>query len=309
MVLFSDYLQTNGSGHQLYFTLFHPETQQVKATLLVLHGMQEHSGRYTGFARFLAAQGFAVLLYDHLGHGKTARNAADLGFFHHKTPDQQVIKDALIMTGHLEKLYPAVPHFLMGHSMGSFIARRVLQQASNRFQGAIIMGTGTRKLEAQLARIYLALLNKIKPTHRSSFVNNLFTKMNNKAFQQEPGDSGTNWLSADKANRKNFLQDKLCGIPFTNNGFYTLLSLNVRATRKGWASKIPKEFPLLFISGADDPIGDFGKGVENVAEELRTEGFTDISIRLYPGMRHEILNESIRQNVYHDLENWLKAHL
>jgi alpha-beta hydrolase superfamily lysophospholipase len=309
MVPYSDYLPAKDSDHQLYFTLFHPEAQQAKATLLVLHGMQEHSGRYTDFANFLAEQGFAVLLYDHLGHGKTAKNEAELGFFHHKTPDRQVIQDALTMASHLEKQYPAVPHFLMGHSMGSFIARRVLQQAADRFHGAIIMGTGTRNLEAQLAGVYLFLLNKIKPAHRSSFVNNLFSKMNNKAFQQEPAHSGTNWLSVDENNRENFLQDKLCGVPFTNNGFHTLLSLNVEATRKGWANNIPKEFPLLFISGANDPIGNFGKGVESIVKELRTEGFKAISIRLYPGMRHEILNEGIKQQVYHDLQTWLQEYL
>lgn len=275
--------------------------------MLILHGMMEHSGRYAEFARYLSRQGFAVITYDHLGHGQTAKQAGDLGFFQLKDPAQQLISDAGQMAEHLEKLYPHVPHFILGHSMGSFVARCLLQQAGSRFNGAVIVGTGGETGGAKLGRALLGMLNQIAPKYRSSLINGCFSWMNNRRFKREEPDDGTNWLSVDKENRSGFLQDPLCGTAFTNNGFYTLLSLVVQATGKQWAKHIPKDLPMFFVSGQDDPIGDFGKGVSKTVRNLQQEGFENITMQLYPGMRHEILNEGIKQQVYQDIAKWLTA--
>lgn len=289
----------------IFHTLFARSDESVKATVLILHGMQEHSGRYAEFARFLANSGFAVLTYDHPGHGKTAGHEQALGFFGHKHPDRLVLNAALKMEEKLEERYPGVPHFVLGHSMGSFIARCLLQEEAARFSGAIIVGTGGRSGIAGIAKCYFALLNTFWPKRRSRLINEGFGKMNNAKFKKDPDADDTSWLSVNRENRMSFKEDTLNGVPFTNNGFYTLLTFVTRATGKNWAGSISKAFPFLFVSGDQDPIGDFGKGVKQTVKELKDAGFGDVTIRLYPGMRHEILNESIREDVYKFIEEWI----
>ncbi len=252
----------NSGTHNLFYELFEPINEPPKATVLILHGMQEHSGRYKDFAEYLANNGFAVLLYDHLGHGKTAENREELGYFQKENPKQQLIDDAATMAAFLENNYPNISHFLLGHSMGSFIARCLLQNQQADFKGAVIVGTGGKIKGIGLAKFFLSINNIIAPKHRSKFINQTFSKINNQHFKGEKDGDLTSWLSLSKSNRESFCRDSLCGVPFTNNGFYALVSLNQQATERKWAERIPKEFPFLFVSGADDPIGDFGKSVE-----------------------------------------------
>ncbi|HLU87221.1 MAG TPA: alpha/beta fold hydrolase [Taishania sp.] len=304
----SSYLQSSSLDdelHKLAFTLFVPKETQIRGTVLILHGMQEHSGRYADFAKFLAENGFAVVTYDHLGHGKTAEINKKFGYFYKKDPMNQVVLDAENMAAYLEHKYPTVPHFVLGHSMGSFITRCLLQVAQQRFDGAIIVGTGGPKAGIGFAKAWFALKNKLAPEKQDQFVNKLFVKINNVKFKNEPSHHGTNWLSKSIENRDEFLKDPLCGIPFTNNGFYTLLSVVERATTKNWAKDIIRKFPFLFVSGEDDPIGDFGKGVKITYQQLVNKGFQDVSLKLYPKMRHEILNEINKDEVYNDILNWL----
>ncbi|WP_026463047.1 alpha/beta fold hydrolase [Adhaeribacter aquaticus] len=300
-------MPVEGIVENLHFTLFKPPNQEVKACVLILHGMKEHSGRYADFAHYLTVQGFAVLTYDHLGHGLTAKQADDLGFFHLQDPTALLVTNARQIADYLQNLYPQVPLFLLGHSMGSFVARCLLQQAGSGFAGAVLVGTGGYMDSAKVWQILFGFLNKIAPKQKSWLMNKGFRWINNLRFRNEKPNDGTNWLSVNKENRTNFLQDPLCGKDFTNNGFYTLLSLVVQATEKGWAKAIPKKLPLLFVSGEDDPIGNFGKGVRETVEALRQEGFENIVMKLYPGMRHEILNEEIKLQVYQDIERWLSA--
>ena len=295
-------------SQKLFYNLYYSDHQKIKATVVILHGMQEHGGRYQNFAEYLANTGFAVLTYDHLGHGKTAKDKNDLGFFQNRNPDKQVVDDAENMAEFMESLYPDVPHFVIGHSMGSFIARCLLQQASRRFKGAVIIGTGGKTNGAKLLKTYFSLMNKVKPRHNTGF-NKIFSHMNNRHFRNEKNTNNLNWLSLNQANRTAYLQDELCGLPFSNNGFYTLLSLNVKATQRNWANVVSKKLPFLFVSGANDPIGDFGKGVSKTVENMKKDGFEDVTIQLYPNMRHEILNEDIKLQVYNYIEEWLLAHL
>ncbi len=291
---------------QLFYTLFSPET--TKATLLIVHGMQEHSGRYSEIAEYFANRGFAVLTYDHLGHGKSVKSKEDIGFFQLNNPDEKLITDAQKISKHLMSQYPNVPHFILGHSMGSFITRCLLQKTGNQFSGAIITGTGGPLTGINFIKTYFSLANKLAP-HRRTFFNNLFNTVNNKHFKKDQDFSDTSWLSLNPANRNSFSQDELCGIPFTNNAFYALFSIYKKATARNWAQTIPKSFPFLFISGQNDPIGNFGKGVTQTVENLKLDGFKDVEMKIYPEMRHEILNEEIRENVLNDIRQWIQKFL
>lgn len=299
----SDYLVSNiNSQSQLYYTLFPPET--TKATLLIVHGMQEHSGRYAEIAEYFAAHGIAVLTYDHLGHGKSVKEKKDIGFFQLEKPDERLVADTEMMADHLAEQYPDVPHFILGHSMGSFITRCLLQKASKKFSGAIITGTGGPLPGIDILRGYLSLATAIAPRHRT-FLNSVFTSVNNKHFKKDKDFSDTSWLSVNRNNRKAFEQDELCGIPFTHNAFYTLFTIYKKATARNWASSIPKSFPFLLVSGQNDPIGDFGKGVMHTANNLKADGFQHVDVKIYPEMRHEILNEEIREEVLNGIYNWI----
>ncbi len=298
----------SGTEHAIFYNLFQETEKPVRATVLVLHGMQEHSGRYTEFARFLSENGYAVLTYDHAGHGKTAPSKTHHGYFHSDNAAKRVVDDAEKMAELLEQRFPDVPHFVLGHSMGSFITRCLLQQAHHRFDGAVILGTGGKQAIAPVARFVFSILNLLAPKRRSKALNNFFNNLNNKRFKGDKDFAETSWLSVNKANRQAFVKDELCGIPFTHNGFHTLLTLNVQSTKTNWADKISKKLPFLFVSGAEDPIGDFGKGVTQTVEQMNKDGFSDVGFILYPNMRHEILNEDVKQQVFQDILDWLDQH-
>lgn len=291
-----------------YHQILVPEKKDPLGTILILHGMQEHSGRYLPFAKYLNSKGWIVLLYDHLGHGNTAKSEMDSGFFRKKDPKQALIDDGKKMSAILKKEYPNLPHFILGHSMGSFITRCVLQEASSEFDGAVILGSGGKVKGLPILNLILRLLNSINPRKKAVW-DKVFTKVNNKKFKKEDDYQGKNWLSLSHKNRDAFIEDPLCGRPFSNNGYYGLISTQIRATKRYWAKNIGKDLPILFISGQDDPIGDFGKGVQTTFDNLKKDGFQDVQIKLYLKMRHEILNEEINEEVYSEISNWLESKL
>ena len=293
---------------QLFYRLFEPSAKSIRGTILFCHGMQEHSVRYVDLARFLCSHNYVVMCYDHLGHGLTAKDNKDLGFFQIANPAQQLVDDAEYMMRYLHKLYPKVSHYALGHSMGSFVLRLLLLQVDDMLDGAIIVGTGGKNPAAGIAKGLLKLLNNKSPEKRSRFVNSAFEKMNNSKFKKEADADTTSWLSVSKSNRRAFVNDPLNGVPFSNNGFYALLTLNVNATKRDWAQPIHKTLPMLFVSGGDDPIGNFGKGVKQTVSRLKEDGFVDVELKLYEGMRHEILNEDIKEQVYDDILEWLVEH-
>lgn len=301
-------LQDATAPYGLYTTYITPSDKELKGSVLVLHGMQEHSGRYIQFAQHLASVGFAVLLYDHIGHGNTATEDTAQGYFHKEEPQEKLINDAIAMHRYLKDKHPDHPHFIIGHSMGSFITRCVLQRVGNEFDGSVWIGTGSKTPGAGAFKALLALLQKINPKKRSKLINGIFSKMNNSNFRHEPDFDDTSWLSLSKTNRERFKQDPHCGIPFTNNAFHTLLTLLLLATKKGWQNTIPKSLPILLISGQDDPIGDFAKGIKKTEKQLKENGFRYVSVITYPAKRHEILQEENNMEVFSAIAQWLLSH-
>lgn len=297
----------NLTPDHIHYTVYEPDGMAIKAAILLLHGMQEHSGRYENFANYLKGQGYAVLTYDHIGHGRTAKTKEQLGFFRRTRPDDLLVNDAEHMSYFLSQRFSGAQLILMGHSMGSFIARLLLKKANHLFDGVILTGTGGPNPLAALFHPVLHLANLIAPEKRSKWINMLFSKINNRKFKHEKPNDGTNWLSTGLANRRAFLDDELCGVDFSNNAFFGLISLNVKATRSNWAASIPRRMPFLFLSGVEDPIGEFGKGVERTVRRIRKLGFERVDLKLYPGMRHEILNEDNRQLVFDNILEWLES--
>lgn len=302
-------ITSSDNTHYLYHTFFEPSQPdvEVQATLLIVHGMCEHSGRYANFAQFLADNGIAVATYDQLGHGKTVKSADELGFFGYEHPVQSLLKDVVIMADALKARHPKVPHFILGHSMGSFIVRTVLKHHAQAFAGAVIMGTA----DSQPLLKVLLPINKILAKTAPKKPNTLFAEwMNgllNSRFENRISDSDFAWLSENTANIAAYEADPLTGFEFTNNGFMTLLVLMQAGLHKKWASTIARDFPMLFVSGNNDAVGDMGQGVRRIVRQLRKQRFTHINMRLYPNMRHEPLHELHNSAVYYDILHWIRT--
>lgn len=269
--------------------------------------MSEHSGRYADFAQFLADHGIAVVTYDQLGHGRTVKSVDELGFFGSEHPMQSLLKDVIVMADTLKVQYPNVPHFVMGHSMGSFIVRTVLKHHAQDFAGAILMGTADT---SPLLKVLLPLnkfLAKTAPKKPNIVFSRIMHKVLNIKCHQGVSSPEFTWLSKNKANVKAYKADPLLGFVFTNNGFMTLFCLMQAGLHKGWAKTISKDFPMLFISGADDPVGDMSRGIRNIVSRLKAQGFSNIDVRLYPDMCHEPLHEKDNSITYHDALEWLQT--
>ena len=300
-------ITSSDNTHYLHHTFFEPKDNLPKATLLIVHGMCEHSGRYAEFAQFLANQGIAVATYDQLGHGKTVKTPDELGFFGIEHPVQSLLKDVIIMADALKDRYPNVPHFILGQSMGSFIVRTVLKHHAQDFKGAILMGTADASPLTKLLLPLNKILAKTAPKKRNTVFAELMNKLLNSKLDTRISTSDFAWLSENTDNIDAYEADPLTGFSFTNNGFLTLLTLMQAGLHKGWASTIAKDFPMLFVSGNNDPVGNMGQGVRQVVRKLQKQSFKNINTRLYPNMRHEPLHEQHHNVVYRDILHWLRT--
>lgn len=300
-------LSSNGI-HRLHHTFFVPKID-IKASLLIVHGMSEHSGRYDKFAKFLADNGVLVATYDQLGHGRTVKDNYELGFFDDKHPVQILSKDVIIMTKALktkakELTDKPIPTVIMGHSMGSFIVRTVLTHHATSFDGVILMGTAnTFNILNKTAKIALKLANLYqpkKPNQRFAYLLNryLFNKIGSLTDT-----SYFAWLSENTQAVKDFENDPLTGFAFTNNGFYTLQALIEKACDPSWHTHLTA--PILLISGKDDPVGNMGYDIDELHDELIWAN-KQVSKQLYVNMRHEPLQETNSKQVFFDILHWIE---
>ncbi|UNU73811.1 lysophospholipase [Moraxella nasovis] len=293
--------------HLLHHTFYKPKGD-IKAALLIVHGMSEHGGRYAKFAQFLADHGVFVGVFDQLGHGKTAKSSHELGFFGTDHPIQTLCKDVIIMADKLKELTPNVPQFILGNSMGSFIVRLVLTHHAHRFHGAILMGAGDRVgALGVIATPALTVLNRFYPTLKNKRLAWLLNDSLLSQLRSPVSSSPFAWLSENTDNIKAFESDPLCGFAFTNNGFFTLNALVKKACRGEWLTQIPKDYAILLISGKDDPVGSMGADVPRLHDKLIAIG-ADVTSRLYVNMRHEPLQETNHCMVFGDVLAWLIRH-
>jgi len=279
---------------------------KVKVILQISHGMQEFIDRYEDFAKFLCSKGFLVTGNDHLGHGGSINSEDDWGYFCEKDGNGALLNDLHELTKITKKDYPNVPYFLLGHSMGSFYARQYICEFGDELDGAIIMGTGHQPLpmlQAGMATCKMFALGK-GWRYRSKAVAAMATGSYNKKF--EPAKTRVEWLTKDREIINKYIHERRCTFMFTLNGYYNMFKGMSRLLDKNLLNNIPKNLPIFFVSGEDDPVGDFGKGVKAAFDSLKEVGCENLDIKLYPNDRHEILNELDKDAVYEDLYNWLE---
>lgn len=279
---------------------------KIKGILQISHGMQEFIDRYDGFATYLCEKGYLVTGNDHLGHGGSINSEDDLGFFAEKNGNKAVLDDIHKLTSITKELYPNKNYFLLGHSMGSFYARQYLCEYGNELNAAIIMGTGHQPLQVvQAGMVACRMFALVRGWHyRSHAVNAMAFGSYNKKFK--PARTKEDWLTRDTAIVDWYINEPKCNYIFTLNGFYNMFFGISRLHDKKLLNSIPKNMPILFVSGEDDPVGDFGKGVKAAAKSIIDVGCNNVEIKLYPNDRHEILNELDKLDVYKDLYNWLE---
>ena len=285
-----------------------PENE-VKVILQIAHGMVEYIDRYHEFARYLADRGVCVVGHDHLGHGKSVCREDEYGYFPQPDGNKCVIRDIHRLRAITEEKYPKVPYFMLGHSMGSFLLRQYLTMYSKGLAGAIIMGTGHQpKVILQAGQLVCKITAMFKGwKYRSQLVNNLSFGSYNKKF--EPAETSIDWITSDKEKREEYINEPLCNFTFTVGAYYQMFEGMKVLDTKGSVDKIRKDIPVFFVAGADDPVGDFGKGVEKIYEKYKAAGIKDVNIKLYKDDRHEILNETDRETVYEDLYEWIKSRI
>lgn len=294
-------VQSTDNIHTLKGLIYIPEGE-IKGIFHLVHGMCEYIGRYAHIFATLAERGYVCCGYDNLGHGKTARDENELGFIAHRDGWKYLVRDVKAFEDAVKKIYPDIPLCLMGHSMGSFIARIAAENYGDRIEKFIICGTGGPNPAAPfglLATDIMRLLNGEK--HKSKLVNKLAFGAYNKRFE---GDSEFEWITTDREVINKYAADKYCNFKFTVSAMHDLVKLNQLANRPAWFKNIRKDLPILLISGSDDPVGAYGKGVTRVYNKLKAAGVKDVTLKLYNGCRHEIHNDSCKNQVINDISEF-----
>lgn len=278
-----------------------------KAVLQIVHGMVEHIERYDEFARFANNAGYLVVGHDHVGHGETVKDPEDYGAFPKNWQD--LITDVHTLQREVSKKYPDIPYIILGHSMGSFITRLYLAKYGRDVDAAIIMGTGQQPRVQTWTAIGLTKILRVLhgEKYRSKFLEQMSTGMFNCFFS--PNRTKADWLSRDEAEVDKYLAHEHHQFIPTLNMYHSLFTFSNYAASPKWIKQIPHALPLLLISGATDPVGKAGKGVKRFYKLLQREGFSDVTLKLYPAARHEILNELNKAEVMRDLVAWMDAKL
>ncbi len=282
---------------------------EVRAVMQISHGMVEHVGRYQDFAEFLAGKGIYVVGNDHLGHGSSVNSRDEYGFFGLPDGNRFLILDIDRLRRITQEKYPDKPYFMAGHSMGSYLMRQYITEYGKGLAGVLLIGTGyvsAASLAGGKALCKIAsLFHGWK--YRSRLVNGMVFGSYNKKF--EPAKTRVDWLTRDEKVIEANRLDPRCTFTFTVNGYYQMFTGIGKCENSSAIGRIPKELPVLFASGTDDPVGSMGKGVERSYEIYRKAGIRDVRIKLYENDRHEILNELDKDTVYHDLLKWTEEHL
>lgn len=275
----------------------------IKGIVQISHGMAEYSNRYARFALELCKQGYAVFVSDHIGHGSSITDRDMLGFFGEVEGEEHFVEDMKSLTDIIKGEYPDLPFFMLGHGMGSLIARKYTAKYGYLLDGVIYTGTSGENhaigIGLQLANTYI---KQNGPMYRSELLDTIAFGAYNRKTQKR---TDCDWVSRDEEEVDRFIVDDLCGYKYTVSGMKALFNLVKQVSSRRWFNSVPLSMPILLLSGSMDPVGDYGKGVNEVYKRLKKSGHKNVTMKLYDGARHEILNETNRQEVFDDIINWL----
>lgn len=307
MPTFKDFYFNSSTGkNKIHARMCVPDAEP-RAIVQIIHGIAEYIDRYDEFMSFLADNGIIAVGTDHLGHGKSIESEEQTGFFAYENGWDYVVRDEEVLRLAMYENYPELPIIVFGHSMGSFMARTLLIRYPDAFNAAIISGTGNQGAALVNGGLIMGnLVTGLKGAHHySKFLNNLAFGSYNKIYDNPKTEY--DWLSRDEANVQKYIDDPLCGFIPSCSLFRDMMTGVKFITNKKNLTAMNKDMPVYFMSGDMDPVGECGKGVQKAYNNFLEAGMKDVSIKLYPGGRHEMLNEINKDEVYTDILAWLDS--
>lgn len=311
MAQFTEFTFPSSDGvHRCHASLWLPDGDKApRAVVQIVHGVAEYVGRYDHFARFLTGHGFAVCGEDHLGHGRTGMEDSRFGYFGAHDGWTLVTADVRQLRQLVGEKFPGIPYFILGHSMGSFLTRTYLCRYPGTVDGAILSGTGQESGALVTGgKLLSSLIAAVRgPEHVSKLVNDLSLGAYNKQFA--PNRTTADWTSRDQDSVDRYIADPLCSFIPTVGMYRDMLGgLQYIASRRA-LSQMNRATPVYIFSGDRDPVGGNGRGVRKVYGYFEKQGVRDLSMKLYPEGRHEMLNEINKDEVYADVLAWLEGHI
>jgi alpha-beta hydrolase superfamily lysophospholipase len=301
----SEHWHTASDGKKLFFRRFLPEGPP-KAVLHLAHGVSEHSARYAPLAEALTAAGYAMYAGDHRGHGKTASGPDELGVFEGGVA--RVLEDLVELTRDEKREHPGLPLILMGHSMGSFLVQSLMGTHGDEFQAVVLSGTGGKPPPLAYVGQYIGRLERLRlgPTGKSRVIRALTFDDFNRQFPA-PRPTPYEWLSRARSEVDKYAADPGCGFEPSISLWVDVLDLIIAVAQPAHQAKVPRALPVYVFGGSEDPVSERAHGVLQLVRALKATGLTDVSMRLYAGGRHEMLNETNRDEVHRELLAWLDA--
>lgn len=291
------YFKSNTGICTIYVQSWVPEGE-VRAVVQIHHGMAEKSDRYKFFAEHLCGKGFAVFAHDMANHGKSNHNIKETGYFGKKDGWLGLVEDMKDTYDIAKSEFPDVPYFVLGHSMGSLIARCFIVKYGSLIDGALICGTsGKNYLSGVLSAFSIILSKTLGNKFKSRLLKKAIFNSYNNGFEDR---TEYDWLTKDDDIVDEYIDDEMCGFIFSAKGYNDLAKILKNVSSKKWYENVPKDLPIYIFSGQKDPVGNYGKGVKEVYEKLKKTGH-NVKLRLYPNGRHEMLNETNKDTVFKEL--------
>ena len=301
---------TSFDGESIFYYKWRAnDKQDLKGVVQISHGVGEHAGRYQSIAKLLQKKGYDVYAHDHRAHGKSAKTADFLGFYDGDDYFSDAILDMRKLTELIKHEHPNQKIILFGHSMGSLLSREYVTQYGDDLEALILSGTASfMKGLGAVGLVSAKFFSKINGKHRSNeMLKNLFFNQFNKKFK--PNRTKVDWISSDEKQVDIFEADPLRIEDFSLSVFLDILKGSKKINKLPTFENTAKELPIYIFSGDNDPVGEMGKGVKKVAKKYKKAGILDVTLKLYEGGRHEMLNEVNKDEVEKDLLKWLNARI
>ncbi len=303
--IFSDTRYPSKDGkNTVYAVIYTPKFCTAKGIVQLVHGMVDYTERYEQLADFLTGEGYIVAGNHHLGHGKTAATEEDFGYFGEESCIDILLRDMHTLNRYLRDNFPSLPLIMLGHSMGSFLARLYVEKYPHTVKGAIFHGTSGPLRAVGMGKLVAGIAVRLHGArHRSKKLYKLVLSGYNSHFDKSEGHNA--WLTRDAAAISGHDDDPYSSFFFTASAYLDLFRMLEKCNRRAWFSEYPKGLPTLIVSGDEDPVGRYGKGPMYVYKHLLMSGCEKLTLKIYSGARHELFLETNRQEVFSYLNEWL----
>ena len=309
MTAITSTFKTHDGETIFYYKWLAKEDVNFKGVVQIAHGVGEHAGRYKYVAKKLQKAGYTVYANDHRIHGNSVKNSDYLGFYDGENYFSDAVEDMRQLTEIIKQEHPNQKIILLGHSMGSLLSRDYVTKYGNDLDALILSGTANFMRGLGAFGLFSAkVISKLNGKHRSNeLLKNLFFTHFNKKFK--PNRTKVDWISSDKKQVDLFEADPLRIEDFSISVYLDILKGSKKINDTNTFKETPKNIPILIFSGDKDPVGEMGKGVKKVAKNYKKAGVFDVTLKLYEGGRHEMLNEVNKKEVQKDLINWLNERI